>query len=254
MGGGHFWALPAPMLASHGHLTFGQGSGLVVAYQGRIEGVSSAQIELDSAQEAARKQRGGVCWLGRLGPFLNPAGSNTGLPRPPGLRPRQRLGCSMPRASQGRWFSSTEIDLAPEAARKQRGAVCCACVWGAFLDPAASTTDLPRAPGHLPRQRPGCSTSRASQGRWFSSNRARFGFRGSSEAVCGRVLAGRAGAVFCPAGAMLASHGHPAFDQGNGLVAAYRGRVKGVDLAQIELDSAPGAAWKQRGCVCWLGG
>ena len=50
-GGGRFWTLSGCMLASHGHLAFAQDSGLVAAHRGRVEGVSSAQIELSWAPE-----------------------------------------------------------------------------------------------------------------------------------------------------------------------------------------------------------
>ena len=103
-GGGRVWALPGPMPVSHAPLAFARGSGLVATHRGRLGGFCSAEFELDSALEETRKQRGCVCFVCRRGPFLDPTEAHIGLPRPPGLRPRQRLGCGASRASRGLLF------------------------------------------------------------------------------------------------------------------------------------------------------
>ena len=63
-GGGHVWALPGPMLASHGPLAFARGSGSVAIHRGRLGGFCSAEFELSSAGDSA-------------------AGSGCGTPLPP---------------------------------------------------------------------------------------------------------------------------------------------------------------------------
>ena len=59
-GGGHVWALPGPMLASHGPLAFARGSGSVAIHRGRLGSFCSAEFELSSALEETRQQVLGV--------------------------------------------------------------------------------------------------------------------------------------------------------------------------------------------------